>query len=80
MQLAVPKVPQFSFDQDVWHAPTASVWSAAYLASVMACYLAYHKPIPAELGQVWRWYVRGHWPCGYTRPPKDDAPGELLIL
>ncbi len=80
MRLAVPKVSQFSFDEDAWHAPTASVWSAAYLSSVIACYLVYRKPIPKELSRVWQWYVRGHWPSGYTSPPEDDASGELLVL
>lgn len=80
MPLAVPNVPLFSFDQDAWHAPTSSVWSAAYATSAIACYLVYHKPIPKELGRVWQWVVRGHWPSGHIRPPEDDAPADLLVL
>lgn len=79
MHLAIPRVPLFSFDKDAWHAPTSSVWSAAWTASVINCYLTYHKVVPEELQRVWQWYVRGHWPCGYIETPEDDAPGELLV-
>jgi hypothetical protein len=80
MKVAIPKVSLFSFDEDAWHAPTQSVWSAAWAASVINCYLTYHKSVPEELERIWQWYVRGHWPCGYTKAPVEDAPGELLVF
>jgi hypothetical protein len=79
MKFAIPNVPLLDFKEDNWHAPTQSVWDAAWATSVIRCSLTLAAPVPEELWRVWQWYGRGHWPCGYTRVPEGEKPGDLLV-
>lgn len=78
MHSAAAKVA-FDPDQDAYHAPSLSVWSAAWMASVISCYRLYARPLPEETEEVWAWFLRGHWPCGYAEIPKDEQPAILLV-
>jgi len=62
---ASSRVP-FDPKQDAWHGPTTAVWQAAWTAGLVGLYLRTGRPIPQELLEQWSWFVRGHWPSGYT--------------
>ncbi|MCD4668913.1 MAG: hypothetical protein K8S14_00555, partial [Actinomycetia bacterium] len=78
MAAAADKAP-YDPDADSWHAPTMAVWQAVWTAGLIAWYLACGESIPLDLAQQWRWYARGHWPCGYAYLTPDEAPGPLQI-
>jgi hypothetical protein len=69
LEEAARAVP-FDPDEDAYHAPTQSVWDAAYCAGVIACYLHLGWPIPDDGRELWAWYEAGHWPCGFADPPE----------
>lgn len=43
-------------NQDTWHAPTMSVWQAAYAAGLIMCVLASEWPVPDDLVEEWNWF------------------------
>jgi hypothetical protein len=75
---AAVKVP-YDPDQDYHHAPTTCVWMAAWMAALVGCYYCTQRTVPLEVQAFWRWYQRGHWPCGYARQPRGKRPGKLLV-
>lgn len=70
LEIARKNVPEFSEDQDSWHAPTVAVYSASFFAGLMVCAIAQNKVHPLNiehqwtLEYFWSWYVEGHWPSG----------------
>jgi hypothetical protein len=77
-RLAVPVVP-CDPQQDAWHAPSTAVWQAACTAGLRGLCLHLRRPIPAELEEQWKWFVRGHWPSGYAWVRADGQLGPLLV-
>lgn len=72
---AAPRVP-YDSNQDCWHAPTQSVWNAAWTAGLVGLCLFLGRPIPPELAQQWTWYTAGHWPCAWFG---DYPEGRLMV-
>ena len=64
-------------DQDPWYGPNAAVQMAGFVATLVAQHLAQGRPVPAELGSMWRWLARGHWPAGYDL---EHDPPRLVVL
>ncbi len=79
---ARPNVP-YAADRDAWHGPNMAVWSAAWYAALVGCWLkAFDSLEPPEgfsafqqsdhyqwrLDVIWRWYAAGHWPCSFYWP------------
>jgi hypothetical protein len=77
-RLAAAEVP-YDPQQDAWHAPTAAVWQAAWTAGLVGLCLQSGRPIPPELQEQWRWFVRGHWPAGFASVRGGDQLGPLLV-
>ena len=73
---AVPYDP----DEDTWHGPTMAVWQAAWTAGLIGLCLETQRQIPSELEQQWRWFLRGHWPCGYDDDPNEDESAQLVVF
>ncbi|MFC5430779.1 hypothetical protein ACFPTO_18535 [Paraburkholderia denitrificans] len=61
-------------DEDVWHAPTAAAWSAAWTFSLEHLHAACGVPLPADTAAQLVWFERGHWPCALV----DGASGANL--
>jgi hypothetical protein len=77
--LARPNVP-YEEDQDAWYGPNMAVWSAAWFAALVGCWMKTFgslEPIEAfstfqkssryqwRLDVIWSWYAVGHWPCSF---------------
>jgi hypothetical protein len=77
-RLAAPAVP-YDPNQDSWHAPTAAVWQAAWTAGLIGLCLQSVRPIPPWLQEQWEWFVRGHWPSGYSSTRGANQLGVLLV-
>lgn len=72
---AVPKVP-YDPEEDAWHPPSQSVWSAAWTAGLMGVSLFLGEPVPPELAEQWRWFLSGRWPCAWVG---EYPEGSLLV-
>jgi hypothetical protein len=72
-RVAAPRVP-YDDRQDAWHAPTTAVWQAAWTAGLVGLFRESGRPAPRGLLEQWRWYAKGHWPCGKL------ADGQLVVL
>jgi hypothetical protein len=77
--LAAPHVP-YDPEQDSWHGPTMAVWHAGWTAGLIALCRETGRPVPPELQELWQWFVRGHWPCGFTCLVDEDESGPLLVF
>jgi hypothetical protein len=62
---AAPKVP-YDPQRDAWHGPTTAVWQAAWTAGLVGLCLHTGRSVPPEIQEQWLWFVRGHWPSGYS--------------
>jgi hypothetical protein len=74
---AVPNVPLFDPKRDPWYGPTACVWLAAYISSLVAWHVLLVRPIPRMIAESWWWYSEWHWPCDFAEEPVGIA--EALV-
>jgi hypothetical protein len=79
VRVAKTKVP-YDPDKDAWHAPTLAVWQAAWTAGLIGLCLATNRPIPMDLQEQWDWFLRGHWPSGYSKVWANERLGPLLVF
>jgi len=63
-------------EEDPWHPQTAAVMDARHVAGVVTCHRVRGLPL-GRLAPVWRWFVAGHWPCGYAL---QQGRRRLLVL
>jgi hypothetical protein len=72
---AVPNVPLFDPDRDAWYGPTACVWHAAHISSLVAWHILLVRPISSMIAESWYWYSEGHWPCDFAEEPAGIDEG-----
>ena len=65
--------------EDAYHAPTMSVWFAAWTFSLEEAFTFSNLAIPRLLTAQIYWYERGHWPCALIDLEKMDEIGDYLV-
>lgn len=76
---AAALIPYHS-DEDVWHAPTAAAWGAAWTFALECIHLSLKLPVPADLRSQITWYERGHWPCSIREGRSGHDVHEYVIF
>jgi hypothetical protein len=56
-------VPNYSAAEDTWHAPTAAVWHAAWVAVLNSTFVQRGLDVPAVVSEQMAWFTRERWPA-----------------
>lgn len=70
----------FDPNEDAWHGPTTAVVQAAWTVALVALHKHLHTHVPEVLAAQYRWYKRGHWPCGYKTVDEFGRPAGFCIF
>jgi hypothetical protein len=76
--VAAVSMPDYSPDEDSWHGPTLSVWTAGHIAATLTAWQALGWSLHPDLAEAWGWMQRGHWPCGLVAV--GSKPQAVMVL
>lgn len=67
-------------DEDAWHGPTLAVNQAGFTVALVVLHKYLHVKVPDFLAAQYKWYERGHWPCGCKTVDDHGRPAGLCIF
>jgi hypothetical protein len=65
---------------DVWNAPTAAAWNAAWSLVLEHLHIARKIAVPADLSAQLSWYERGHWPSSLIEERSGANAADYVIF